>query len=88
MELYQRMNSCPSNLNSAAILQAKEDKLTTAFLLYLSGTGTFAKWNIRNSWRGTDPIEVWEALETEEITELSNFAKMLLQIFANQAGCK
>ena len=56
---------------------------------YLSGTGAFAEWEEdRKTWRGTDPIAVWDAFDTEGILELSNFAKILLTIVANQAGCE
>ena len=34
----------------------------------------------RKSWRGADPIAVWDAFENEGISEPSNFAKMLLTI--------
>lgn len=83
------MNSRPSNLDSPAVRQTKEDRLTTAFMQYLSGTGPFAEWEEdRKTWSGTDPIVVWDAFETEGISELSNFAKMLLTIVVNQAGCE
>ena len=56
---------------------------------YLSGTGAFAEWaEDRKTWRGADPIAVWDAFENEGISELSNFAKMLLTIVVNQAGCE
>ena len=31
---------------------------------------------------------MWDAFENEGISELSNFAKMLLTIVVNQAGCE
>ena len=39
-----------------------------------SGTGAFAEWaEDRKTWRGADPIAVWDAFENEGISELSNF---------------
>ena len=79
----------PSNLDSPTVCQTKEDQLTTAFMQYLPGTGAFAEWaENRKTWRRTDPIAVWDAFENEAILELSSFAKMLLTIVVNQAGCK
>jgi len=57
--------------------------------MYLSGTGAFAEWEEdKKTWRGTDPIAVWDAFDTEGISELSSFAKILLTIVANQVGCE
>ena len=79
----------PSNLNSPIVRQSKEDKLTTAFMQYLSGTGAFTEWEEdRKTWWGTDPIAVWDAFETDGILELSNFVKILLMIVVNQVGCE
>ena len=70
-------------------LTAIQFRLTTAFMQYLSGTGAFTEWEEdRKTWRGTDPIAMWDAFDTEGISELSNFAKILLTIVANQAGCE
>jgi hypothetical protein len=56
---------------------------------YLSRTGAFAeREEDRKTWRGTDPIAMWDAFDAEGISELSNFAKILLTIVANQVGCE
>lgn len=76
-------------MDSPSVRQTKEDRLTTAFMQYLSRTGAFTEWEEdRKTWRGTDPIAMWDAFDTEGISELSNLAKILLTIVANQAGCE
>jgi hypothetical protein len=58
-------------------------------MAYLSGTGVFTDWKEdRKKWKGDEPVAVWDAFETEEISELCEFAKMLLKIVVNQAGCE
>ena len=55
-----------SNLNSPTVHQSKEDRLTTAFMQYLSGTGAFAEWEAdRKTWWGTDLMVVWDTFETD-----------------------
>lgn len=87
--MYQRINSRPSNIDSPGVREENEQALTTAFMQYLSGSGVFADWkDDRRNWKGNDPIAVWEAFKTEEISELCKFAKTLLRIVVNQAGCE
>lgn len=88
-KLYRRIHARPSNSDSEVVRRVKEKQLTDAFLHYLAGTGNFAEWTTdRKAWTGTDPIQVWEAFETDEISELCEFAKTLLRIVPNQAGCE
>ncbi|KAJ6628093.1 hypothetical protein B0H10DRAFT_2277250 [Mycena sp. CBHHK59/15] len=88
--MYQQMNSRPDNQDMPAVRKAKEGRLSTAFLQYLSSTGPFTsfKGNEANfeSLMGRDPIAVWVALRTPAITELVDFAITLLKIVVNQAG--
>jgi hypothetical protein len=42
--MYKRIKSRPDNKDTPAVRQAKVEKLSTAFLQYLSGTASFASW--------------------------------------------
>ncbi|KAJ7760892.1 ribonuclease H-like domain-containing protein [Mycena maculata] len=90
--MYQRMKSRPDNKDTDAQRKAKEERLSAAFLKYLSGNGTFAAWkgneDLFEKRMGRDPIAVWVALSTPEIAELADFAIMILKIVVNQAGCE
>ncbi|KAJ6609923.1 hypothetical protein B0H10DRAFT_1954223 [Mycena sp. CBHHK59/15] len=92
VSMYQRMKSCPDNTDTLVEHSAKEDKISSAFLKYLSGTGTFADWKGHatrfEKKMGRDPIAVWVVLSTPDIEELAQFAIMLLKIVVNQAGCE
>ncbi|KAJ7751786.1 ribonuclease H-like domain-containing protein [Mycena maculata] len=92
VSMYQRMKSRPDNKDTDAQRKAKEERLSAAFLKYLSGTGTFAAWkgseDLFEKRMGRDPIAVWVALSTPEIAELADFAIMILKIVVNQAGCE
>ena len=53
------------------------------------GSGPFADWKIdKESWKGDDPLLVWDAFEMREISELCHLAKLLLSVIVNQAGCE
>ncbi|KAJ7724310.1 ribonuclease H-like domain-containing protein [Mycena maculata] len=92
VSMYQHMKSRPDNKDTDTQRKAKEERLSAAFLKYLSGTGTFAAWkgseDLFEKRMGRDPIAVWVALSTPEIAELANFAIMILKIVVNQAGCE
>ncbi|KAJ7223699.1 ribonuclease H-like domain-containing protein [Mycena rebaudengoi] len=92
VSMYQRMKSRPDNTDTPIERSTKEDKLSSAFLQYLSGTGTFADWKGHatsfENRMGRDPIAVWVALSTPDIEELAQFAILLLKIVVNQAGCE
>ncbi|KAJ6600160.1 ribonuclease H-like domain-containing protein [Mycena sp. CBHHK59/15] len=92
VSMYQRLKSCPDNTDTLVERSAKEDKISSAFLKYLSGTGTFADWKgdatSFEKKMGRDPIAVWVVLSTPDIEELAQFAIMLLKIVVNQAGCE
>ncbi|KAJ7175140.1 ribonuclease H-like domain-containing protein [Mycena crocata] len=92
VSMYQRMKSRPDNTDTAAERSVKEKALSAAFFKYLSGTGAFANWigneEMFEERMGRDPIAVWVALRTPEISELADFAILLLKIVVNQAGCE
>ncbi|KAJ7882909.1 ribonuclease H-like domain-containing protein [Mycena leptocephala] len=92
VSMYQRMNSRPDNKDTPAERKAKEDQLSTAFLQYLSGTGPFTGWKEAKAKfeqrMGRNPIAAWVAFGTPDITELVDFAILLLKIVVNQAGCE
>ncbi|KAJ7494917.1 ribonuclease H-like domain-containing protein [Mycena latifolia] len=90
--LYRRMKGRPDNTDTPAERKAKETEVSKAFRQYLSGTGDFADFNAE-TWEQTfenvDPIQVWEALAGScHLTELAEFAIVVLNIIANQAGCE
>ncbi|KAJ6599551.1 hypothetical protein B0H10DRAFT_2231203 [Mycena sp. CBHHK59/15] len=72
----------------------KEREVSKAVLQYSSGTGEFSDWAAdREEWEdiydNADPILVWDSWKgTRELRELAEFAIVLLQIVANQAGCE
>ncbi|KAJ6628155.1 ribonuclease H-like domain-containing protein [Mycena sp. CBHHK59/15] len=77
---------------TAADRKVKEGQVSKAFVQYLSGSGDFRDFNAKE-WEeiheSTDPVMVWEALAgSSHITELAQFAIIILQIVANQAGCE
>ncbi|KAJ6563171.1 hypothetical protein B0H10DRAFT_1966265 [Mycena sp. CBHHK59/15] len=71
---------------------AKENTVSKAFMQYLARTGDFEDFNAKDwesLYENTDPIEVWEALvDSAHLAELARFAIIILNIVANQAGCK
>ncbi|KAJ6622322.1 ribonuclease H-like domain-containing protein [Mycena sp. CBHHK59/15] len=90
--LYRRMKGRPDNLDTPEQRRVKEAQVSKAFMQYLSGTGDFADFNTA-SWEQTldnvNPIQVWEAFSgSSHISELAEFAIMILHIIANQAGCE
>ncbi|KAJ6587810.1 ribonuclease H-like domain-containing protein [Mycena sp. CBHHK59/15] len=90
--LYHRVMSRPDNTDTAADRKVKEGQVSKAFVQYLSGSGDFCDFNAKE-WEeiheSTDPVMVWEALAgSSHITELAQFAIIILQIVVNQAGCE
>ncbi|KAJ7877330.1 ribonuclease H-like domain-containing protein [Mycena leptocephala] len=92
VSMYQRMNSRPDNKDTPAERKVKEDQLSTASLQYLSGTGPFTGWKEAKAKfeqrMGRNPIAAWVAFGTPDITELVDFAILLLKIVVNQARCE
>ncbi|KAJ6603939.1 hypothetical protein B0H10DRAFT_2314618 [Mycena sp. CBHHK59/15] len=81
--LYCRMKGRPDNADTADEKAAKENALSQAFMQYLSGTGDFADFDAED-WEHT---YVWDALkDSKHLAELAEFAIVILNIVANQAG--
>ncbi|KAF8232505.1 hypothetical protein L208DRAFT_1377623 [Tricholoma matsutake] len=79
------------SLNTPLMDAQKEKEVSAAFLQYLTVTGIFTEWekncSVFESIHGEDPIFIWQQLKgVPEVTELANFATMLLGIVVNQAG--
>ncbi|KAJ6603954.1 ribonuclease H-like domain-containing protein [Mycena sp. CBHHK59/15] len=75
----------PDNPDTADEKAAKENALSQAFMQYLSGTGDFADFDAED-WEHT---YVWDALkDSKHLAELAEFAIVILNIVANQAGCE
>ncbi|KAJ6607529.1 hypothetical protein B0H10DRAFT_2439527 [Mycena sp. CBHHK59/15] len=92
ISVYHRINDRPDNKDTAGDRKAKENKVSKAFMQYLSGTGDFSDFNAEE-WEqlydNTDPLQVWEALaDGGEVAELACFAIIIFNIVANQAGCE
>ncbi|KAJ6626317.1 hypothetical protein B0H10DRAFT_2211206 [Mycena sp. CBHHK59/15] len=90
--LYLRMKGRPDNPDTADEKAAKENTLSQAFMQYLSGTGDFADFDAEDwerTYENTNPIQVWDALkDSKHLAELAEFAIVILNIVANQAGCE
>ncbi|KAJ6597884.1 ribonuclease H-like domain-containing protein, partial [Mycena sp. CBHHK59/15] len=90
--LYRRIKGRPDNLDTPEQRRVKEAQVSKAFMQYLSGTGDFADFNTTSCEQTLDnvnPIQVWEAFSgSSHISELAEFAIMILHIVANQAGCE
>ncbi|CAK5276915.1 unnamed protein product [Mycena citricolor] len=101
--LYRRYKSRPplhprneeQQLLFAAGLNSEAQRLNTAFMQYLSGTGLFASWfedesphqNSYTDINGVDPLPFWTMMRlNSEAKELSDFATTLLRLVVNQAG--
>ncbi|KAJ6453220.1 hypothetical protein C8R47DRAFT_1255904 [Mycena vitilis] len=102
-KLYIRVNSHSSatpltpeqEAGRKSALDQKAGQVTATFMAYLSGTGAFTDWNVKNSRskaayivvNGDNPIPFWEFRRTNaDIAELAEFALLLLYLVANQAG--
>ncbi|KAJ7199964.1 ribonuclease H-like domain-containing protein, partial [Mycena pura] len=89
--LYRRVMSRPDNPDTLDERKVKEAQVSKAFGQYLTGTGDFADFN-PFEWEeihSVDPVRVWEALAgSKHIAELADFAIIILQVVANQAGCE
>jgi hypothetical protein len=77
----------------AAEKSCKEAQVSRAFLQYLSLTGVFAEFDEQKeqfcSLHGDDPVMVWEQMRTvSAISELADFAILLLTIVMNQGGAE
>ncbi|KAJ6623316.1 ribonuclease H-like domain-containing protein [Mycena sp. CBHHK59/15] len=96
ISVYHRINDRPDNKDTAGDRKAKENKVSKAFMQYLSGTGDFSDFNAEeweqlyvSRFDNTDPLQVWEALaDGGEVAELACFAIIIFNIVANQAGCE
>ncbi|KAJ7463541.1 ribonuclease H-like domain-containing protein [Mycena latifolia] len=92
ISLYRRMKGRPDNIDTPEERKAKETEVSKAFMQYLSGTGDFADFDAETweqTYENVDPIQVWEALAgSRHLTELAEFAIVILNIVANQAGCE
>ncbi|KAJ6534718.1 hypothetical protein B0H10DRAFT_2246758 [Mycena sp. CBHHK59/15] len=92
--MCRRMKNRPDNPDTAEERAVKEREVSKAVLQYSSGTGEFSDWAAdREEWEdiydNADPILVWDSWKgTRELRELAEFAIVLLQIVANQAGCE
>ncbi|KAJ7483534.1 hypothetical protein FB451DRAFT_1170127 [Mycena latifolia] len=85
ISLYRRMKGRLGNTDTPEERNAKETKVSEAFMQYLSGTGDFADFDAE-TWEQT---YVWEALAgSRHLTELAEFAIVILNIVANQASCE
>ncbi|KAJ7092992.1 ribonuclease H-like domain-containing protein [Mycena belliarum] len=90
ISVYRRINSRPDNQDTAEEKNAKEAAVSKAFMQYLSGTGDFGDFDAEE-WeeinKNVNPIQVWEALGGScELTELAEFAVIILTMVANQAA--
>ncbi|KAJ7864016.1 ribonuclease H-like domain-containing protein [Mycena leptocephala] len=90
--LYRRVMSRPDNPDTPDERKAKEAQVSKAFVQYLKNTGDFVDFN-PTEWEeiheSTDPVMAWEALAgSKHIAELAQFAIIILQVVANQAGCE
>ncbi|KAJ7105348.1 ribonuclease H-like domain-containing protein, partial [Mycena epipterygia] len=92
---YRRIKSRPDNEDTPEEKKTKEAAVSKAFMQYLSGTGDFVDFDVEE-WKelydhqeNEDPIAVWEALaDSGLVSELAQFAIVILHIVANQAGCE
>ncbi|TFK58634.1 hypothetical protein BDN72DRAFT_781827 [Pluteus cervinus] len=98
-ETYRRVRSRPPKTPRSedqekeynVTKQCKEREASAAFMNYLTSKGAFEHWeNNKENFRsvnGDNPILVWEALSTTSaVSELADFAILLLGICVNQAG--
>ncbi|KAJ7166407.1 ribonuclease H-like domain-containing protein [Mycena crocata] len=99
VDLYRRVNSRPPAEPLTEAEQAmheqekleKEAQVSKAFMQYLSSTGEFKHWRenqtLFESINGNDPILVWKQfLLNPDISELADFAILLLGMSINQGG--
>ncbi|KAF8230460.1 hypothetical protein L208DRAFT_1378509 [Tricholoma matsutake] len=84
---------CSENEQQAhEVMQVKKEKeVSEAFLNCISSKGAFKDWiknkEIFQCVHGDDPLTMWKAfLHTPSISELADFAILLLGISVNQAG--
>ncbi|GLB45578.1 putative protein of unknown function (DUF 659) [Lyophyllum shimeji] len=99
LETYRRVRSKPPNVPRSedeaqtyeAMRVRKEREVSEAFLSYLSSKGAFEDWEKNKEMfqrvHGPNPLAMWKAfLQTPSISELADFAILLLSISVNQAG--
>ncbi|KAJ7576622.1 ribonuclease H-like domain-containing protein [Mycena floridula] len=93
LSLYRHMMDNPANTDTDDERIEKECQVTNALMLYLQGTGPFARWRDRKDrfeeTMGKDPIAAWHAFGgTDSVKELTDFAILIFGIVVNQAGCE
>ncbi|KAJ6579756.1 hypothetical protein B0H10DRAFT_2235655 [Mycena sp. CBHHK59/15] len=99
IELYKRIKSRPPSgpltPEQQATLddekQAKEAKVSQAFLKYMGIVGVFANFDEQKEdfrkLHGNNPVTVWEVmLSHPDIRELADFAILILGVAVNQGG--
>ncbi|KAJ7227341.1 ribonuclease H-like domain-containing protein [Mycena pura] len=99
--LYKRVKSRPPSIPRTPPQQQQHEqeqtqalqKLSSAFMQYLAGSGPFKSWEnpqIRATYieiNSNYPIPFWEMFRTNAlVVELANFSLMLLRLVVNQAG--
>ncbi|KAF5387115.1 hypothetical protein D9615_001638 [Tricholomella constricta] len=99
LQTYHRVHSRPpkvprsenEELEYLARQRQKEREVSESFLAYLSGKGEFEDWEknkvLFERVHGSDPLSMWKAfLKTPLVSELADFAILLLSMSVNQAG--